>query len=740
MMSQMFFRSRLAASLVAGLVAASVVAIAPAAHAIDPVEPKRFSLSRLGVDGVMTVKPGERVTLSSQHIIDADYPKWPLAKGAVLTRTAFEVDNNTDLVFDEYEPERFWYGWSSDDDTCSFDHVGSKLTVANSFRCINYLNVSDERYVQNDSGSNETVTTNADAQVLKNGKKKLSGTGIASVFAGWVSVEDVSAYTVTAPNETDLAMDFEVCLVEEDLIAGGNLAIELDVTRDNASVDSADYNISDWQDLDGDGVEDNDFTYTVSEDGVQDDLRISFQVTFPTTLSGEYSGTLDVTRSGNSVIEECADTTTPGWPTITNDGSGGVNDPQATVDDTLSWSDSAGRFESSDWDQFDNNVDGFGGVYYWARPDTVPGSARIVNLGPTGPDTDFNGTGYLDITTDPEGYIDIGSYGAAGANFAALVQTNGSTWKLTTGSKSTAANTASVNLTKKAVVKACPADYTVSYLSVVSAPTTNLILEVHCRSGVISRQVYASVVSGKLVKLVTLGKPTKTRPCVVPSVGVNTEATGTEAAIVLYSRTSSKDGNGFCGAMDAIVSNRSITTISAAGVASATTTITDPWGGEEPGYMSIAAGDDVGEWIGTTYQPSSDMYSPSPLGTTFTLEGTTIVMGESITLDDSVDFGEWSFVQPVAKISATKWTVSIEGNTTNDGANVGRATVGTINTTTGQITNGDVVSTTDMGYFSSRLLDRMSLDSSGRATLYTVTGDAGAYSQYTATRWALPTP
>jgi hypothetical protein len=64
------------------------------------------------------------------------------------------------------------------------------------------------------------------------------------------------------------------------------------------------------------------------------------------------------------------------------------------------------------------------------------------------------------------------------------------------------------------------------------------------------------------------------------------------------------------------------------------------------------------------------------------------------------------------------WTVAITGSTTVDGDNVARVTMGTLDTETGEITNGDIGEASEFGYNSSRHINQISTDSDGSMVWY----------------------
>jgi hypothetical protein len=737
MNTRFFSRTRLSVWIVAALVGTSFVAVAPAAQALDSVGPTGINFTRQGTDsGQMTVKDGEAVTLQSSHILDPAWSGFPLKKAAVLTRTAFTANVPTGVTIDEYSSSRSWYGWSDDEfDDCDVYDDAARFVVSNYSRCMDWLNVTDYISVRNDSGSTKTVSTNASSQVLKNGKRVVSGAGTEKGFVGLVRNENINSYTIDSSTESYISFDFEMCLVEEDVEPNDALTIVIDVTRGVNDLTSSDYDVYEWDEGDGDEEWENDVTYNVSGDGLADDTRVNFTVEVPQTLSGNYAAIATVRDGASSVIEECADNETAAWPTVTNRDDGPGSDLSAEIN-TISFP-TYGSFNSDDWDSYSNTPDGFGEMFYSVK--TAEDEVRVVHFGPTNDTTTFNNnTGYVDIDTDENGFYEIGRYGTNdGENFFALAETSTTAWTLTLGSRlANGTSATTVSLTNKSLARLCPVGFKANWLSPISASTTNPMIYLSCAKGKNNRPVIFSWANGRATSVATLGAPTAARPCVVPTIGIDTRATGTDAAIIVYTRTSARDSEGFCTSIGLTSATRSLMTISAAGVRSTVTNIADPWSGNgEPAYLELAAGSAKGTWIGVSYDSGEDMYSPAPLGGAFTITGTTMALGSAITLDDSTDFGDWVYVQPVDQISSVEWVISITGSVTDDGANVGLATLAYLNPTTGEVTNGDVVETTDFGYFSSRMLHRTSRDSSGNSELYVVTGAGSSTSTYKAVFW-----
>jgi hypothetical protein len=285
------------------------------------------------------------------------------------------------------------------------------------------------------------------------------------------------------------------------------------------------------------------------------------------------------------------------------------------------------------------------------------------------------------------------------------------------------------SFTAKKLNGLCGRGFTAGYVAPVSAATVSPLLQVWCYNGAIGKSVLAKVVSGVASVVATLGTGTKSRPCVVSTYGTDTRASGSDAAIVVYTLVSSKDSDGNCGTNGATISKRSINTVPAdlVVIPSATNLTSNPWTERnEPAFISIAAGTVPGTWFGISSEMSepSYYYSPSVPAQLFTMTASGIqIRSNDIVLDDTTSFGESFSVTPLSQVSvgtATEWSLMITGSAEFDGEGIGRATVATISET-GVITNGDILEMRGMGYQSSRIIANFSSDSDGNATMYTVT-------------------
>lgn len=736
-MSVRQFRSRIAAWTTFGLVAASLATIAPAANANGGgYSPTSYSFDReASAPGSMLVNDDERVTLFSVQYLDEEYA-WPAPLKTVMSRSAFtqttaSMAGLTSLSDEKY---RYWSGSTESDPMCSDLEDGGgyffqesatlKITVGN--RCLDSLSVEDQITVSNDTGSSKTVVTNSMSQVLKAGKKDVSSAvGAGRLFYGNVQKTDVASVTLDS-SESYVNANFELCL-NEDLVEGGDeLTFDVSWSQGGNAVSSEDLVVS-YYDDNGEPAS----TYLVPEDNPYDQ-SIYFWVRLDSEdATGTHIATADVELSGDSVLEECPPAATePLWPEVTiinGDGPQATTTPRSMPSDTFTGNDN--------WDRYGVYQDGFGGmVHYGLTNDEGAGTATLVQLGASGPQNDYNGTGGRTLTSDSNGYFDLGRYGAAGANQFTLVSKAKGNWEYTT-STMTGATLVTQTLTKSSLTKMCDRGFTVSWMGALSTPTVNPTALVYCVKKNSYQDVLVSIVNNVPTLVQRLGAPTKTRPCVATSFGSNSAATGTDVALIVYTSTTSNDTD--CTGGDVDVSARSITTLTAAGVSTTTPLTESPWAEPgEPYTVQIAPGSSAGEWVGMT-STRGEEWEPIPANL-FTIAGSAITEGESITLDDMTDFGLNPRFSIVTKVSTGEWLMSIDGGDPSywllwdDGEEIDRVTVASVNTSTGAVTNGDIVELRGFGQHSWRIGGFFSGNGPNGTTYFTMTGA----DTYSTTSWS----
>ena len=734
------FRSRIAAWTTFGLVAASLVATAPTANANGGgYSPTEYEFNReASAPGSMLVKDDERVTIFSGQSLDDRYT-WPAPLKSVFSRSAFtqtkaSMAGLTALSDEKY---RYWSGSSQADPLCSdldendgyLFEESATLKIDSGNRCLENLTVEDQITVSNDTGSSKTVVTNSMSQVLKVGKKNISSAvGAERFFFGNVEKANVASVTL-ASNESNVHAYFVLCL-NEDLVDGSD---ELDIVlswSQGGSAVSPEALVGGYSDDNGDPTS----TYVVPEDNPYDQT-IEFWVRVETEdATGTHTATADIELDGSSVLEECPPVATePLWPEVTIINGDG---PQATTvgrdmpDDTFT--------ANNNWDRYGIYTDGYGGAFHYGMTnDDDAGTVNLVQLGASGPQNDYNGTGGRTLTSDSNGNFDVQRYGAAGANQFTLVKRAKGNWEYTTSTMA-GASLVKRTLSKASLAKLCERGFTFEWMSGLSTPTVNPTAMVYCAKKNSYRDVLVSIVNNVPTVVERLGAPTTSRPCVSTSFGSNSAATGTEVALIAYTSTTASDADGNCTGGEVAVSARSITTITAAG-AEVTTALTEsPWDdvAGEPYSIQIAPGSSAGEWVGMSFTRGED-WEPIPANL-FTIAGSTISEGQSITLDDTTDFGLNPQYKIVKKVSSGEWLMSIDSGDPyywllwHDGEEVDRVTVASVNTATGVVTNGDVVEISGFGQYSWRVGTMFSGNGPSGTTYLTMTGE----DSYSTTTWA----
>lgn len=601
--------------------------------------------------------------------------------------------------------------------------------------CVRRLSVRDSIYVDNNSNTDATVVTNAADLRVKYGKKTFVGSEVVvNSASARIQIFDAAAVTLEE-SDTDLYLNFQVCLAEETLVEGDVLTVHPVMTRGGLSTE---FTVSDWDGLLTGNDPDAEITYEVpaAEEGEDlENLVVVLDFVPAETTSGIYAGTVDFKLNGTSVTEPCPDYE-PGWPELST-SSGVVGSAEADI---------SGRYNvptdaytaNENFDQYSSSTDGFGGMFYWGfesddYEDNDNAVVSVVHMDGSTPSDDLAGAGEIIVNTGRFGFFQIARYGDGGDKWFTLVEGNKGAYKFAAGQM--ANNTSETrNLTGKVFNGVCGKGFTANSVVAIPAATVNPLVQVYCASGSISKSVLAKIVAGKVSAVATLGTGTKTRPCVVATIGTDTRATGTQHAVVYYTRVSEKDADGYCGGGDIEVLSRSITTVTSALVATRAPLTASPWvgAGGEPAFLQIAAGSSPGTWFGVTNEMAEEYYSPHTATQLFSMTATAITVEADIMLDDTTDFGDWSLVTPLGQRSNTLWTLMVAGSASVDGENIGRATVATIDTETGVVTNGDIVEATGAGYQSGRIIGAFSADSEGNATLYTVVSET----QYSAGTWS----
>jgi hypothetical protein len=534
---------------------------------------------------------------------------------------------------------------------------------------------------------------------------------------GDFSVYNEESVSLTADDGT-LQTDFSICIDESLVDAEDVLAVDYELSYTNLANSTSTVSSDNFFVYEGDGGEwgtwdfadESNVTYSIGSDVPTENLVLGLTVYMQNddtyedpTRAGTYSGTVDVlnTSNGNaSVTEPCGPLGGSGW----NDPSvvaGPAGSPGVTAT-PLSWN-ASGMTPSDNADQYVGYSDSFGGMWFSEYPTASDGEVALAHLGEGGVSGGFNGTGTRLLTLGEDGGLDITSFGPNGGNYATLTKSSRSAWTLTTNSKvGAAANISSYPVTVKSLTKLCPSRYSVDYVFGISAPTTSLMGYLYCSRKDVSSTSIIKFEAG-VPKLVTrLGSPSSRRPCVATQWGIDTRASGGDAALILYTRTSSYDSDGYCGTTGSTVSARTLTTIDTAGVPVTTPVSSNPWGSDgEPGSLQIAAGETKGTWIGLTGYYGEDYWGLTP-GNLFTIEGSipAVTLGEPILLDETNDIGsENRSIVPVKEVSPTQWLVSGQGISEFDSERFHNSSIGTLDTETGQIAWGDMVKSSNFGYW-----------------------------------------
>jgi len=187
---------------------------------------------------------------------------------------------------------------------------------------------------------------------------------------------------------------------------------------------------------------------------------------------------------------------------------------------------------------------------------------------------------------------------------------------------------------------------------------------------VIAKTNIGSAATATLTKLATQGDVTADKLCSFGSTGVNSKATGSDTAIIVYGAIAptpaEATGPGVypqCSTTG--ITGRKITTITQAGVATTTNIAQSPWGGTDPSSISWASGKAANTWIGIG-RFGSDYYPLTVSASRVITKKAKKIAFSAATNFSASGMGISEMVTPVAEVSATKWVlVRTQRNSSN---------------------------------------------------------------------------
>jgi hypothetical protein len=260
-------------------------------------------------------------------------------------------------------------------------------------------------------------------------------------------------------------------------------------------------------------------------------------------------------------------------------------------------------------------------------------------------------------------------YGSARDKWAAL-SGGVAGYKIWTGNLANATGRAEKTLAYDAPGALCSLPSSFTWVSLLSAPTTFPTLSVRCTpngasSGnqtVIAKTNIGAAAAVTLTKLATQGDITTQNQCSFGSTGVNSKATGSDSAIIVYGSIAPTPapytgGGGMppqCSATG--ITGRKVTTISQAGVAATTTIAQSPWGATDPSTISWASGKAANTWIGVG-KFGSDLYPLTVSANRVITKKAKKISFTAATNFSASGMGITESVTPVAEVSATKWVL-----------------------------------------------------------------------------------
>ncbi len=378
-----------------------------------------------------------------------------------------------------------------------------------------------------------------------------------------------------------------------------------------------------------------------------------------------------------------------------------------------------------------------GDVFYYGTDMTGDSQKAVVSrIGPRGNMRLAGGTKLSQTIGDSSTFDSFGWYGAGGSSYVLVTSDYlAGTYTLYYGKTANATGKSTKTLARTELDEICGDGYSPD-LYVISAPTTAPLFTVVClpedmMGGGPYFMTYIKLVpgSGSSLNVASLGLPTPTaeKPCTYTSIGVNSRAKGTQAAVFFYGAigpVTTPDGAPFETCAGASASDRKIITLSAGMVAKTKTLTTGVFGTTE-GDLRIAAGKRPNTWIVMAHSdPYFEPTSAPTKGYTVSATGA-IVAKRAPTLQASGNIAapgalKMDYLEPIKELANGQWLV--KRAQTAYGMNMTSAmAIAKYNPATGAVTTGSVLMLTGYSQPAGRYINATGISSTGVMSYYVLT-------------------
>ena len=375
-----------------------------------------------------------------------------------------------------------------------------------------------------------------------------------------------------------------------------------------------------------------------------------------------------------------------------------------------------------------------GDVFYYGM-DTSGDSPKAVvsRMGPKG-GLKIGGSTKLSQTIGEDSMVEsFGWYGTGGSNYA-LITSGATTYTIYYGKTANATGKSSKTITRAKLIEVCGSGYFPD-LNVLSAPTTSPLVGLACLPEDPSSGGPYFLTYGKLVPatgstlnltLFEMPKPTAEKPCAYLSVGVNSRAKGTQAAVFLYGAIGPETtpvGVPYATCAGASASDRKIITLSAGMVAKTKTLATGVFGTTE-GDLRVAPGKKANTWIVMAHsEPINEPTSGPTKGYTVSATGA-VVAKRAPTLQASGTISapgvKMDYLEPIKELGNGQWLV--KRSQTGFGMSMTNAVaIAKYNPATGAVTTGSVLLLSGYSFPAGKYINATGISSTGVMSYYVLT-------------------
>ena len=595
--------------------------------------------------------------------------------------------------------------------------------------------------ITNNSGIDQTIDTDVENQHLAIGVSATPTTGdMTNLFASVNLDSDSSGVPIPSNASGSANIIFgnqagTICV--DSTVSSGSLDIQRTITLDGISVGTDYASTPYYQDYNG-----TDSTVSISYPNMGVSRQWGLYFDMPASDGKILIASLDYTLAGVSKLtDSCGGGggggggSTPVQPVIAS-GAGSLTNGNAPGKGKWSTVKNLPAGMPIPASTTSSTAGPLGDAFYFGLNSS--GDAVITRLKKTGATKIGGATTKLTIDLGSgETIRSFGWYGTARDKYAMITYAMGSGFKIYVGNLANANGASSKTIATDQIAGngttgLCKNTGTNGSPRIASAPTSAPIVTAYCSAmGMDGFLRYGKVVigSGAAATITAFDTlvPTDSKPCVYTSAGVNSAATASQNALIIYSANGSQTAE-VCAGSGA--TSRKLITVNTSAVATTKTITTAAFGTTEPSQMVMRPGKTANSWLAVTSSPDT-MMGPGAPNKLYTISATgavaakaAITLGASQSIFVAPGSGPLQdIVVPVKELANGKWLVY--RTQMNFISNTFAIALATVNPANGSFTYGEGVKLTSwLSQFGGAYISMANTTSAGELSFYlsTATG------------------